>query len=151
MMKQPACMKKSEKGQSMVELALVLVVVMILVAGVVDLGGMMFQVLAMRDAASEGAAYASIYPTDCNGTTQRVRDSLHNADPTQVFVDVTVNNNACTSPAAIAAACAANEVKVTVRQPEFSLSMPFLGTFLGKQTINLTSNMSSTIVRPPCP
>ncbi len=149
-MKQTVVITKKEKGQSLVELGVVLVVILIILAGVVDLGGIMFQVLAMRDAAQEGAAYTSIYPTACNQTIARVRESLHNPDPNFVDVIVTVNGKAC-DQATVADACASKEVNVTVRQPNYSLSMPLIGALIGRQTIDLSSNVSSTIIRPPCP
>lgn len=149
-MPRPADFKTNEKGQSLVELGVVLVIIMIILAGVVDLGGIMFQVLAMRDAAQEGGSFLSIYPAECNQAIARVRDSLHNSDPDQVEVLVTVNGVSCEA-ATTADSCASKEVSVTVRQPNFTLTMPFIGTFLGSQSINLTTNISSTIVRPPCP
>ena len=48
---------RSEKGQSLVELAISLMVLLLILAGVVDLGNMMFQYMAMRDAAQEAASY----------------------------------------------------------------------------------------------
>jgi len=56
---------KSERGQSLTELAVIVVIMIIILAGVVDLGGVIFQYLAMRDAAQEGASYAtaSHFPT----------------------------------------------------------------------------------------
>jgi Flp pilus assembly protein TadG len=149
-MRQIVDVSKKEKGQSLVELGVVLVVVLIILAGVVDLGGIMFQVLAMRDAAQEGAAYTSIYPTACNQTIARVRESLHNPDTEYVDVIVTVNGVSCESATA-ADACASKEVNVQVKQVNYALSMPFIGAFIGKQTIDLDTNVSSTIIRPPCP
>ena len=149
-MKQPVRINGKEKGQSLVELGVVLVVILIILAGVVDLGGIMFQVLAMRDAAQEGAAYTSIYPTACNQTIARVRESLHNPDPDYVEVIVTVNGKSC-EQATVTDACASKEVNVTVHQPNYALSMPLIGSLIGRQSIDLTSNVSSTIIRPPCP
>lgn len=143
-------LKKSEKGQSLVELGVVVVILMVMLAGVIDLGGLLFQFMAMRDSAQEGAAYASIYPTACNQTLERIKESLHNPDPTQVSIEVLVNGVSCTL-ATPSDACASNEIKVTVHQPEFKLSTPFLGTFIGKQSIDLSANITSTIIRPACP
>ena len=46
----------SEKGQSMVELAVSVVVLLILLAGVVDLGRLAFYYITLRDAAQEAAS-----------------------------------------------------------------------------------------------
>jgi hypothetical protein len=146
-MKKSFSLKGEEKGQALVELALVVTVVFIILAGVVDLGSMLFQQLAMRDAAEEGAAYASVFPAACNQTVARVRESLHNPDPDQVGVIITVNGAACGAAAAMDY-CPPNEVVVTISQPEFPITMPFMSVILGRQSINLTANVSSTIIRP---
>jgi hypothetical protein len=103
----------------------------------------------MRDAAQEGVVYASIYPDACNQTTERVRKSLYNADPNEVIITVEVNGVICTSATAMDA-CANKEVRVTVDQPEYALTMPFLGSIIGSQTIHVSASMSGTIIRPPC-
>lgn len=142
--------RKSEKGQSLVELGVVLIVMFIILAGIIDLGGMIFQFLAMRDSAQEGASYASIYPEACNQAIERVKTNLHNTDPSQIFVTITVDGVAC-HLATPANACASKEVQVVVSQPEYPVSMPFLGVFLGRQTIALEAKVADTIIRPPCP
>src|SRR5574340_68722 len=65
-----------EKGQSLVELAIVMVFVLILLAGVVDLGRMMYEFLSMRDAAQEGAAYGVVFPSYCVEMGNRVWANL---------------------------------------------------------------------------
>ena len=139
----------SEKGQSLVELAVSLLILLVILAGVVEIGKLLFQYIAMRDAAQEGAVYASIYPTACNQTIERVRKSLYNADPTQVDVTVLVNGVACVNASA-ADACANKTVKVTVDQPNYEITMPFMGAILGGQTINVSASTTSTILRPLC-
>ena len=52
---------KKESGQSLVELALSMTLLLILLAGVVDLGRAFFTYIALRDAAQEGASYAAVY------------------------------------------------------------------------------------------
>ena len=51
-----------EKGQSLVELTLVLPVLLFILSGVLDLGRLYMVVVALTDAASEGATYAAIHP-----------------------------------------------------------------------------------------
>jgi Flp pilus assembly protein TadG len=146
---------KSEKGQSFIELGASMLVLLIILAGVVEIGMFMFQYIAMRDAAQEGAMYASIYPTACNQTIERVKKDLYNVDPTQIDVTVTINGAQCTPT--VPNACASkvvdayNEVRVTIHQPNYRITMPFLGTFLGRQTLDISATTTSTIIRPPCP
>lgn len=140
---------KSEKGQSLVELTLSITFLLLLLAGVVDLGAIFFQYMAMRDAAQEGASYASVYPGACSNIKARVLADLHNADPTQVSVEVLVDGLACESAGA-SHACAPHDVKVTVNQPNYKLMMPLIGTFVGSQTINLKAGITNTILSPIC-
>jgi Flp pilus assembly protein TadG len=55
---------KSERGQSLVELAISLVIILFLLAGAVEFGIALFQFIQLRDAAQEGALYGSICPHD---------------------------------------------------------------------------------------
>jgi len=55
---------KGEKGQSLVEMALSLVLILILLVGTVEMGMAFFQYIQLRDAAQEGALYGSIAPLD---------------------------------------------------------------------------------------
>jgi len=164
----PTLFHKKEKGQSLMELAVSLVVMIILVTGLLELGRLMFYYVAMRDAAQEGAVYASLYPSACTQTILRVQKDLYNADPTQVDVTVTINGQPCESAATVDAAAKAAGVDlvhgclpsypaaghtaiVQVRQPNYTIAVPMLGTFLGSQTIDISATMTATIIRPPCP
>jgi hypothetical protein len=51
-----------EKGQSLTELAIVLPFLLLILSGVLDLGRLYMVVVALTDAASEGATYAAIHP-----------------------------------------------------------------------------------------
>ena len=55
-------MKKNdfERGQSLVEFAISLVIILWLLAGAVEFGIALFQYIQLRDAAQEGALYGSI-------------------------------------------------------------------------------------------
>jgi Flp pilus assembly protein TadG len=148
-MKKLIRIKKSEEGQSLIELGVSLTVLLIILVGVIELGMLFFQYIAMREGAQEGAVYASIYPTACNQTVERVKRGLYNVDPTQVEVDVEVNGKACVLATA-SDACASKEVRVTVHQPDYKITMPLLGSFLGKQTLDIKAVVTGTIIRPPC-
>jgi Flp pilus assembly protein TadG len=140
--------KKREKGQSLVEFAVSVVILLLLLSGIVDLGRLLFQYISMRDAAQEGATYGIIEPTDCNGIVTRTAGLL--SDPTNINVGVTINGTTCASADA-SDACGGNEIIVTVTNPTFHITMPFLGTILGGQNIPVTTRISGTILRPSCP
>jgi Flp pilus assembly protein TadG len=52
--------KFHERGQAMVELATMLVILLTLLAGIVDFGRAFFTYITLRDAAQEGASYGSV-------------------------------------------------------------------------------------------
>ncbi|MEE8391842.1 MAG: TadE/TadG family type IV pilus assembly protein [Anaerolineae bacterium] len=54
--------KRKEKGQSLTEVAIALPVILLILAGVLDLGRLYYVTVALTDAAGEGAAYATINP-----------------------------------------------------------------------------------------
>jgi Flp pilus assembly protein TadG len=55
--------RRSEQGQSLVEFAAGVVVLVIIVSGVLDLGRAFFTFVAIENGAGEGAIYASYHPT----------------------------------------------------------------------------------------
>ncbi len=141
---------ESERGQSLVELGASLVVLLIMLAGIVDLGRLFMNVMALRDAVQEGALYGSMYPTHCDQIVERTyetaRGSFVGAQDTEV--DVYVDGVACKSATAVQA-CSGKEIQVVIRQPDFPVTMPFIGSFIG-QTIPLRTEISNTILRPNC-
>ena len=54
--------QRREKGQSLVEFALILPLLLILLAGVIDVARLYYVYVVLTDAASEGVAYAAINP-----------------------------------------------------------------------------------------
>ena len=64
-----------ERGQAIVELATSLVILLTLLAGVVDLGRALFTWITLRDAAQEGASYASVLATEALDNTDTDPDN----------------------------------------------------------------------------
>jgi len=136
--------KSSERGQSLVELALSLTIILLLLAGAVDFSIAYFSFSAMQDAAQEGALYGSINPEDEEGIISRVRSASTNpvdlANDSLVDVVVTLPGDACEG----------NEVKVNVIY-DYPISMPFIGAIIGAQQISLNASVTDTILQPVCP
>jgi hypothetical protein len=137
-------LQRGERGQSLVELALSLTIILLLLAGAVDFSIAYFSFSAMQDAAQEGALYGSINPTDEAGIITRVRSAsttpvdLSNED----LVDVVV-----TLPGD---ACEGNEIRVNLVY-DYPISMPFIGSIIGSQKITLNASVTDTILQPVCP
>lgn len=132
----------SENGQSMVEFAFSLVILITLVVGIVDVGRALFTYMALRDAAQEGAQYASIHPTAISDIESRVRygSDLLQSITDDIVIQVTVIGDPCTG----------NGIAVQVSYNNFPLTMPFLGAILGTQTITITTSVTDTILSPAC-
>jgi Flp pilus assembly protein TadG len=141
----------AEKGQSLVEFGLGLVLLLILVSGVIDLGRAFFTIVTLNDAAKEGTTYGSICPDDEAGIKTRLIESatdpiaLSNLTSADIQVCVsTAGSDACGAPLAIG-----NEISVLVTY-DHELSTPFMGTILGTQTVQLTARAREKILRSPC-
>jgi Flp pilus assembly protein TadG len=150
---------RGEKGQSLVELALTLTLVLTLLAGAVDLGSAFFAYTALSDAAQEGALFGSVKPIiDANNngiydtgeamnTTEivnRVRQSSSQPVNLSDLTQVTVSISASSPP------CATGWITVSVSY-NYQLAMPFVGAILGSTTIPLTASATDTILAPKCP
>jgi hypothetical protein len=143
--------RRTERAQSLIEVALSLTFMLILLAGAVDVGRIFIAYISMRDAAQEGIAFASVYPTYCNQIIQRVINSSTNMfQPTADMVTISIGGADCPS-ADPSQACIGNEVVVTISNPAYPLTMPFIGAILGNQTIPLEVSARDTVLRPPCP
>lgn len=66
---------KASNGQSLVEFTLVLPVLLIILAGLLDLGRLYYAYVAVTDAAAEGARYGSTYPYDTSGIRMRASEA----------------------------------------------------------------------------
>jgi len=144
----------NEKGQSLVELAISLILLLIILSGIVDLGRAIFTKFAMKDAAEEGVVYGTSFPTDCNQINQRVEFNLSNrALNGGMTVVTTIEGNDGTyiecSLIPFNQVYAGKKLKVTVTKT-FTVSMPFLGTFIG-QTIPLNVTATGIVLRPQPP
>lgn len=141
-----ATMKQSprrERGQSMVEMALSFVILMVLIGGIADLGRAFFFYSAMRDAAQEGASFGSLFPGQDNPIIARVRNSSNTpVDLSDAAIDITVARDG--------AACQGNGITVTVTYNDFEFIMPWLDIFIGVNSIDLAASVTDTILRPPC-
>lgn len=140
---------RREKGQSLVELALTLLIILTLLAGAVDLGMAFFSYVALRDAAQEGALYGSINPPDADGIRDRVRSSSNTPIDFSAFPDEDIDVDAGSACEGLTAG-EPNGVQVTVTY-DYILTMPFIGAILDTNKITLTASVTDTILTPACP
>ncbi len=135
--------EERERGQSLVEITTGLVFLLVMLAGIVDVGRALFARAALLDAAEEGALYGSYQPTDVSGIEGRIRDisdgPVDFSDLDAVKVSVAYAGNAC----------AGNLMSVGVSY-DFTITTPFMGTILGSQIFPLSVSSESLILAPGC-
>lgn len=153
---------KNETGQSMVELAVSLIVLLILLAGVVDVGRIAFYYIAMRDTAQEAASYASIFPNNNYEIIERAKAGTVDQSRITVvlrFLDEGVLTYECESADLVCSSYldsspinqvdVGDSVQITVTDSAFPITMPFIGIYLGRQSIQLETTVEDTVVRVP--
>jgi len=74
---------KPNRGQSLVEVALVLPIILMILLGLLDFGRAYFTLVALHDAADEGASYAPIRPSDVAGIQLRTAEASTRLIPIQ--------------------------------------------------------------------
>ena len=143
--------KISERGQSLVEFGISLVVILLLLAGAVEFGIALFQFIQLRDAAQEGALYGSICPIAAN-IEARVRSASSapidltvstGADAVNVVVQGTEGATDTTKQLSLVQA--GDGVKVTVTYTH-QIFMPFAPLFAGGNTIPITASVTNTVL-----
>jgi Flp pilus assembly protein TadG len=152
----------TERGQSLIEFAFMMVLLLIMLGGIVDTTRALFTYLSMRDAAQEGALYASFNPNDTMGIQQRVHDSSNlmqslDADGADKVVDIsvtpTVAGKLCAGVSVSSGITTTNGMIVSVEYPEFPLTMPFINTLVGGDdtSVPISVTVVESIISPPCP
>jgi Flp pilus assembly protein TadG len=140
--------EKSELGQSLVEFALISVIIALTLAGILDLGRAYFAKIAITDAAAEGAAFAAyspncIYATgwtacdDPNNVTYRVQHASESAlvDWNAVTVGTIVSPDGLVS---------GSTITVTV-QYDFQLLTPFISSMVGDDWLIIAAEAAQPI------
>ena len=147
-------MKKiqTERGQSLVEMAVSLVLLLLLLSGAVEFGMAFFQFIQLRDAAQEGAFYGSIDPPQTAALNDPSR--LNIIARTQGASNTPINLSTITPTITIiGSACEStgNAIKVELTY-DHKIFMPFMSAALGGRTsIPLTASVTDTILSPACP
>lgn len=140
-----------ERGQSLVELALAMLILPTLLAGVINFGMAFLNWIAVRDAAQEGAAYGSAlgsYATaDCQNISARVTGALSGTQLTNIQPPaIKVNGYDCGTTGA-KAACSGETIEVSV-DASFPILVPLVNA-LPPPTLHASA--TDTILRPSCP
>ncbi|MBN1875662.1 MAG: pilus assembly protein [Anaerolineae bacterium] len=129
-------LQKQTKGQSLVEAALLFPLVLMLLLGLADFGRAYYVVVALRDAADEGATYAALRPSDIDGI------QLRTSEAAQGMVQLTPEAVAVVHPDTMTAGA-----PVTVRvEYEMAILTPFVQGFFPDHVMLLHGEATHSII-----
>lgn len=137
--------RKIERGQSLVEMAIGFVLLLIVLSGLVDLGRAYFVYIGLEDAAGEGALYLALNP-DCpelsascpdpnNATYRALHAGGENLNWEDAHVDYSVPFTDVGAP-----------VSMTISY-KMKLISPFVPRFTGVNPITMTVQAEQVIIR----
>lgn len=149
--------RKLERGQSLVELAISLPVILLLMLGTLDFGMATYAYLVIRDAAQEGALYGSINPNSQQEIENRTRNispvnpegytftpvELQNKD----LVEVTIKTSGKKCQGITNGIINSITVNVTY---QYSLIIPLAEIIIGSNNIALAATSTNVIIQPAC-
>ena len=144
----------SERGQSLVELGVSLLILLYLLSGAAEFGILFFQYVQLRDAAQEGALYGSMNPANIAEITNRVRFSSESPldldaliTSGEVGVAISIDGVAAGAAGYDTIDCEGHGIEVQVTYTH-QIFMPFMPQILGRNDIPLTARVVDTILTP---
>jgi Flp pilus assembly protein TadG len=164
-MKKQLRFPRSAKGQSLVELAISLVILLYLLSGAVEFGILFFRYVQLRDAAQEGALYGSTKPDDVTGIEARAKGSSQSPlnlpvllksagdlNAGEVDIDISIDGAASGTANYALWDCEGSNHAITVTLTyNHRIFMPFLPQLIGRSEIPLDASVTDTILSPKCP
>jgi Flp pilus assembly protein TadG len=127
-------LQRREEGQSSVELALLLPVLLLIMAGVLDIGRAFQAYVTVANAAREGARHMSLHQGDCFGARDRVIQEAAGSGVDLSSATVIFQPAWCSPGSAVPG----DPIKVTVTY-QFQ---PIIGLILGGQKISISTSAS---------
>jgi hypothetical protein len=125
--------QRGEDGSQLVEMALVLFLLLLLLAGVVDVGRAFHHYMIITNASREGARYASRFPLDQGGIDAAVKNEVtfSDVDPDRLSISYPLGlGNASGDPIAV----------------EVALNLPtIIGGIIGQGDLTLSSRTDMVV------
>jgi Flp pilus assembly protein TadG len=141
--------RKDQPAQSLVEMAISLMVILMLLLGAVEISMAIFQYITIRDAAQEGAIYASLNPKAADETNIKTRAIEAANDVVQLTEgDITITRNNNKSCEGLTSGVP-NTITVTIVYYH-DIIFPLVGPMIGTDSIRLTGSVTETILQPLC-
>ena len=146
----PFIRKRTERAQSLVELAISLMIMLMLLLGAIEISLALFQYITIRDAAQEGALYGSINPDDAAGIQFHAIAAANDVivlDNAAITVEVPLDN--CEGLTSVSGVPTPNYITVKIVYLH-NIAFPIVGPMIGTNTIPLTASATNTILQPSC-
>ncbi len=147
--------RKSERGQSFMELAISIVFLLILLSVIIDLGWAFYSMTALRDTAQEAASYGVMCPDE-----SRIRERLRLSTSAPLNASDIDNGNVNViflrpgtggaPPTQVGNPKHGDIVRVEV-EIEHNILVPFIGAVINRYTYPLKVDVSDTIMVDKCP
>jgi Flp pilus assembly protein TadG len=122
-------------GQSLVEVAIAMPLLIVILVGILDLGRAYFTYVALTDAAAEGAAYAAIHPTQLIQIVERAADNSNGLvmlEPGNIHV-------------ATGSLSAGSPITVSVNY-DYDVLTPIIQTFVPDGVIRMRATVAQSII-----
>ena len=110
---------RRNQGQSILEFAITIPLLLLLLVGIFDLGRATFYYSSITNSAREGARYGIINPDNTNGIKQRVREYSFGIDPDPAVLVIQIQKD-----------IVANTITVSVDYT-FVPATPLMASFIG--------------------
>lgn len=149
---------RSERGQSLVEMTIGFVILLMLASGVLDLGRAYFTFIALEDGAGEAALYTSINPgcekpltppdTTCDDPNNADFRARHSGGALVDWTDVTqttIDIHSLDDPLNVDGPYALGETIEVIISYNFEVLTPFIGQIAG-DSLTLTAHATQSIV-----
>jgi Flp pilus assembly protein TadG len=128
---------RKSRGQSLVEVALVLPILVMLLLGLLDFGRAYYTIVALRDAADEGASYGATNPNDEYGIKLRA------AEASRALVNIQEGDVSVSAPNK----ATGEPITVTVTV-QLVLYTPFANTLVSDSELTLRGHSVRSIINP---
>ncbi len=143
---QPVLKNIKEKGQSLVELALVFTLLLFLITGILDLGIMFYTYSALRDTTQEGAIYGSTHPTETTLIQDHIKQSATSPIDASKIADIDINCGGSACITTTINSCQGQKITVDVNYA-YKLVTPLIPAVIGRDTVVLTASVTDTILQ----
>ncbi len=139
--------RSTSTGQSLVEFELALVVLIFLLLGVTDFGLAFFSWISLRDAAEEGATFASVSPPYNYDSVVAIRERVKNASMTPIDLETLSDEDIDVQlVGSIQKPCPGYSVRIDVKY-NYHMISPMISQFVGSMTIPVSASVTNTILQ----